>query len=76
MVEERLENSIHILRASRKWSQKQLAELLGVSRQTVVSLEANKYNPSLMLAFRVAELFGADIHEVFQYRPDHQKEEN
>ncbi|WP_127532361.1 helix-turn-helix transcriptional regulator [Paenibacillus kobensis] len=69
-MEQWLENRIHVLRASRKWSQKQLAELLGVSRQTVVSLEANKYNPSLMLAFRVAELFDADINEVFQFHSD------
>ncbi|GFN31656.1 helix-turn-helix transcriptional regulator [Paenibacillus xylaniclasticus] len=76
-MEERLENRIHVLRASRKWSQKQLAELLGVSRQTVVSLEANKYNPSLMLAFRVAKVFDTNINEVFQYYSDQQdKEEN
>ncbi|WP_127534675.1 helix-turn-helix transcriptional regulator [Paenibacillus kobensis] len=62
-----LSNTIHVLRAERKWSQKELAERLGVSRQTIVSLEANRYNPSLILAFRIAEAFGKDINEVFQY---------
>ncbi|MBD3922597.1 helix-turn-helix transcriptional regulator [Paenibacillus sp. PR3] len=67
-MEGSLMNNIHVLRAQRKWSQKELAERLGVSRQTVVSLEANRYNPSLMLAFRLAELFDTDINLVFQYQ--------
>ncbi|GFN33105.1 helix-turn-helix transcriptional regulator [Paenibacillus xylaniclasticus] len=66
-MERSLTNNIHVLRAERRWSQKELAERLGVSRQTIVSLEANRYNPSLMLAFRIAEVFGRDINEVFQF---------
>lgn len=69
-MEGSLMNNIHVLRAQRKWSQKELAERLGVSRQTVVSLEANRYNPSLMLAFRLAELFETDINYVFQYKSE------
>jgi len=69
-MERSLTNTIHVLRAERKWSQKELADRLGVSRQTIVSLEANRYNPSLMLAFRIAEEFGKNIHEVFQYGDD------
>jgi Predicted transcriptional regulators len=67
-MEGTLTNNIYVLRAQRKWSQKELAERLGVSRQTIVSLEANRYNPSLMLAFRLAELFDTDINLVFQYQ--------
>lgn len=63
-----LENRISVLRAEMKWSQKQLAEKLGVSRQTIVSLEHNRYNPSLKLAFEIARLFEINIDEVFQYK--------
>ncbi|MFD1021058.1 helix-turn-helix transcriptional regulator [Thalassobacillus hwangdonensis] len=63
-----LENRIAVFRAEKKWSQKEVAQKLGVSRQTVVSLEKNRYNPSLKLAFQIAELFEKDINEVFQYK--------
>ncbi|WP_054710965.1 helix-turn-helix transcriptional regulator [Bacillus sp. JCM 19041] len=62
-----LNNRIHVLRAEKGLSQKEVAERLGVSRQTIVSLEKNRYNPSLKLAFELALLFEVDIHEVFQY---------
>ncbi|MBL8984040.1 MAG: helix-turn-helix transcriptional regulator [Gemmatimonadetes bacterium] len=54
------------LRAERGWSQAELAERLGVSRQTVNSIETERYEPSLSLAFRVAALFGATVEQVFQ----------
>ncbi|MDO8244061.1 helix-turn-helix transcriptional regulator [Pontibacillus salicampi] len=63
-----LQNRLSVLRAEQKWSQKQVAEMLGVSRQTIISLENNKYNPSLKLAFEIAVLFDKDITEVFQYK--------
>ncbi|MCL1695621.1 MULTISPECIES: helix-turn-helix transcriptional regulator [unclassified Lysinibacillus] len=69
-----LTNTLHILRAKKKWSQKEVAERLGVSRQTINSIEANKYSPSLVLAFKIAKLFDVDINEVFQY--DVLREEN
>ena len=62
-----LQNRIAVLRAEKKWSQKIVAEKVGVSRQTILSLEANRYNPSLKLAFDIAEVFEVDINDVFQY---------
>jgi putative transcriptional regulator len=62
-----LENRLPVLRAEKGWSQKQVADQLGVSRQTIVSLEANRYNPSLKLAFEIALLFEQKIENVFQY---------
>ncbi|MFJ8528181.1 helix-turn-helix transcriptional regulator [Bacillus sp. NPDC094106] len=63
----KLENNLYVLRAERRWSQKYVAEMLGVSRQTIHSLESNKYNPSLMLAFQIAKLFEVEITDIFQY---------
>lgn len=54
------------LRAERGWSQAELAERLGVSRQTVNSIETERYEPSLSLAFRIARLFGATVESVFR----------
>ena len=62
-----IQNRIVVLRAERGLSQKDLAEQLGVSRQTIISLEKNRYNPSLKLAFDIAVLFGVELQEVFQY---------
>ncbi|WP_068777345.1 helix-turn-helix transcriptional regulator [Paenibacillus sp. FJAT-26967] len=70
-----LTNTLYMLRASKRWSQQELAERLGVSRQTVASIEANKYNPSLILGFKIAHLFGVDINEVFQFASHHPEEE-
>ncbi len=58
-------NVLAELRAERGWSQGELAERLGVSRQTVNALERGKYDPSLPLAFRIARLFGRPIEEIF-----------
>lgn len=63
----KLENNLYVLRAEQRWSQKYVAEMLGVSRQTIHSLESNKYNPSLMLAFQIAKLFEVEITDIFQY---------
>jgi putative transcriptional regulator len=52
-------------RALLGWSQAALAERLGVSRQTVISIERGRFDPSLPLAFRIAEVFGARIDEIF-----------
>jgi putative transcriptional regulator len=62
-----LTNRIPVLRAEKRWSQQELANRVGVSRQTIASLEANKYNPSLVLAFEIANQFSKDIYEVFEY---------
>lgn len=60
-----MKNRLRVLRAEREWSQAQLAERLGVSRQTVNAIETEKYDPSLPLAFTIANLFGKLIEEVF-----------
>jgi putative transcriptional regulator len=60
-----MNNRLKVLRAERDWSQAQLAERLGVSRQTVNSIETQKYDPSLPLAFAIARVFGCRIEEVF-----------
>lgn len=61
-----MNNRLRVLRAERQWSQADLAERLGVSRQTVNSLETGKYDPSLPLAFKIAALFRTTIEAVFQ----------
>ena len=60
-----MENRLRVLRAERNWSQGDLAERLEVSRQSVNAIETGKYDPSLPLAFRIAELFGLAIEDVF-----------
>jgi putative transcriptional regulator len=59
-------NRLRLLRSERSWSQQDLADRLEVSRQTVNAIETGKYDPSLPLAFRIAELFGLAIEEVFE----------
>jgi putative transcriptional regulator len=53
------------LRAARHWSQREVANRLGVSRQTVISIERGRYDPSLPLAFRIAAIFECQIEDVF-----------
>ena len=60
-----MKNCLKDLRASRDWSQGDLAERLGVSRQTINAIETEKYDPSLPLAFKIARLFRRKIEEVF-----------
>lgn len=59
-----------MLRAERGWSQAELAERLGVSRQTVNAIETRRYDPSLPLAFSLARLFGVAIEQIFEPEPD------
>jgi putative transcriptional regulator len=61
-----MKNKLRVLRAERDWSQTDLADLLGVSRQTISSLEKGRYDPSLPLAFKIARLFGQMIEDVFE----------
>ena len=65
MVALPVKSRLRELRAERSWSQGELAEKLGVSRQTVNAIETGKYDPSLPLAFRIARLFGKRIEDVF-----------
>ncbi|WP_289019094.1 helix-turn-helix transcriptional regulator [uncultured Ornithinimicrobium sp.] len=59
-------NSVRSLRGERRWSQAQLAHELGVSRQTVNAIETGRFDPSLPLALRIAELFQKPVEEIFQ----------
>jgi putative transcriptional regulator len=61
-----MKNKLRVLRAERKWSQAELAQRLGVSRQTINAIENSKYDPSLPLAFKMARLFEMAIEEIFQ----------
>lgn len=58
-------NRLKVLRAERGWSQQDLADRLAVSRQSVNAIETGKYDPSLPLAFRIADLFDLAIEDVF-----------
>lgn len=62
-----LKNRLNVLRAEKGFSQQDVAKKLGVSRQTIISIEKNRYNPSLKLAFELAKLFDVSIDEIFQY---------
>ena len=60
-----MKNRLKALRAERGWSQIDLADRLQVSRQSVIAIETGRYDPSLPLAFKIAELFGLAIEDVF-----------
>lgn len=60
-----MRNRLRVLRAEPRWSQAELAERLGVSRQTVNAVETEKYEPSLTLAFKMAKLFSLRIEDIF-----------
>jgi putative transcriptional regulator len=68
-----VKNRLRVLRAEHDWSQGELAERLGVSRQTINAIETGKYDPSLPLAFKLARLFARPIEEIFQ--PDQARAE-
>ncbi|RAK58184.1 helix-turn-helix transcriptional regulator [Phenylobacterium deserti] len=60
-----MKNRLKVLRAERDWSQGDLADRLGVSRQSVNAIETGKYDPSLPLAFKIARLFALPIEQIF-----------
>lgn len=62
-----LSNQLSVFRAKKGYSQAEVAKRIGVSRQTIISLEKNKYSPSLKLAFELAHLFDTGIEDIFQY---------
>ncbi len=61
-----VKNSLRVLRAERGWSQADLAEKLGVSRQSVNAIETGRFDPSLPLAFKLAKLFELSIESIFE----------
>ena len=60
-----MKNRLKVLRAERNWSQQDLAERLAVSRQSVNAIETGRYDPSLPLAFRIADIFAMPIEAIF-----------
>lgn len=65
-----MKNRVEYFRDERGLTQVQLADVLGVSRQTISSLENGKYNPSILLAFRIAKFFDVKIEDIFIYEED------
>ncbi len=65
-----IRNRIKVLRAERDWTQADLADKVGISRQAIISIEKYKYTPSLELAFKIAEVFKVSISEVFEFKED------
>jgi putative transcriptional regulator len=62
-----MKNRLKVLRAERDWTQADVADRIGVTRQTVHAVETGKYEPSLPLAFRLSRLFERNVEEVFEY---------
>ncbi len=62
------ESKIHVYRATKRMSQQELADLVGVSRQTIVQLERNRYNPSMLLAYSIAQVFNVTIEDLFEFK--------
>ena len=68
---DRITNTIRTLRFARgEMTQQELADKIGVTRQTVNAIEGNKYSPSLEVAFRIARAFAVPLEQVFQYGPE------
>lgn len=65
-----MKNNIKILRTKYNYTQDELAELLDVSRQTIISLEKGRYNPSINLAFKISRVFNCSIEDIFIYEED------
>lgn len=64
-----MKNRLGMLRAEYDWTQEDLAQKLGVSRQAVIAIEKEKYDPSLPLAFKIARLFDKPVEEIFKFEP-------
>lgn len=65
-----MENRLEELRNQKGWTQQELADQVAVSRQTIISLESGRYNPSILLAFRLARLFEMPIEDLFSYNEE------
>lgn len=65
-----MKNKLRVLRADKNWSQSKLADLAGVSRQTIHAVETGKYDPSLPLAFKFANIFTLKIEDIFEPNND------
>jgi putative transcriptional regulator len=69
-----LRNTLRDLRAAHSMTQQELADAIGVTRQTVIAIELDKYSPSLETAFRIATVFRVPLEQVFQYDPSKRKQ--
>ncbi|WP_449355512.1 helix-turn-helix transcriptional regulator [Virgibacillus natechei] len=65
--EDYIENKVYEHRVLKRMTQKDLAEAVGVSKQTIFVMEKNNYSPSLVLAFRIADFFNVDVNDIFTY---------
>lgn len=65
-----MKNRIKVLRAEYDMTQETLAQLVGVTRNTIISIEKGKYYPSLLIGYRIARVFNVDINDVFSYEED------
>lgn len=65
-----MKNKLKVYRAMHEITQEELAKELGVTRQTIIAIEKNKYDPSLILAFKIAEFFKVQIEEIFIYQEE------
>lgn len=63
----KFDSKIHVYRATKRMSQQELADLVGVSRQTIIQLERNRYNPSMLLAYSIAKVFNVRIEDLFDF---------
>jgi putative transcriptional regulator len=66
----RMKTRLRVLRAEREWSQAELAVHVGVSRACINAIETGRYDPSLVLAFKIARVFDKNVEEVFLYQAD------
>ncbi len=69
-----MQNRLESYRNQKGWTQQELADRVDVSRQTIISLERGRYNPSILLAFRLARLFDVAIEELFLYSEEEENE--
>jgi putative transcriptional regulator len=65
-----MKTRLRVLRAEKQWTQAQLAEIVGVSRQAIIAIENGKYDPALPLAFKLARAFDKNVEEVFVWEDD------
>lgn len=64
----KFDSKIHVFRATKRMSQQELADIVGVSRQTIIQLERNRYNPSMLLAYSIAKVFDVTIEDLFDFK--------
>jgi len=69
-----MKNRLEEFRLQNSWTQQELADRVAVSRQTIISLENGRYNPSILLAFRLARLFNTPIENLFLYTEEEDHE--